>query len=116
MGSTWRFGGDELLKNICIFIFIFGSQSLYLCGCLSFPHCRLQFPILQENLDVYLGLQQFIVTTGTGVTLFIPLSFTCRLAAMFALQTYPLRAFSRHFYPKRLTISTFVEGETIYQT
>lgn len=26
----------------------------------------LQFPVLQENLDVYMGLQQFIVTTGTS--------------------------------------------------
>lgn len=26
----------------------------------------LKFPVLQENLDVYLGLQQFIVTTGTS--------------------------------------------------
>lgn len=26
----------------------------------------LQFPVLQENLDVYMGLQQFIITTGTS--------------------------------------------------
>ncbi len=26
----------------------------------------LKFPVLQENLDVYMGLQQFIVTTGTS--------------------------------------------------
>ena len=26
----------------------------------------LKFPVLQENLDVYMGLQQFIVTAGTS--------------------------------------------------
>lgn len=28
-----------------------------------------KFPVLQENLDVYMGLQQFIVTTGTSKSL-----------------------------------------------
>lgn len=30
------------------------------------PFFLLKFPVLQDNLDVYLGLQQFIVTTGTS--------------------------------------------------
>ncbi|XP_077590273.1 exportin-6 [Stigmatopora nigra] len=36
------------------------------------------FPILQENLDVYLGLQQFIVTTGTSRRLNITAENDCR--------------------------------------
>ncbi|XP_056435867.1 exportin-6 [Gadus chalcogrammus] len=36
------------------------------------------FPILQENLDVYLGLQQFIVTTGTVGRLNISAENDCR--------------------------------------
>ncbi|CAL8273014.1 unnamed protein product [Lota lota] len=36
------------------------------------------FPILQENLDVYLGLQQFIVTTGTVRRLNISAENDCR--------------------------------------
>uniref|UniRef100_A0A3Q3K7P5 Importin N-terminal domain-containing protein n=1 Tax=Monopterus albus TaxID=43700 RepID=A0A3Q3K7P5_MONAL len=36
------------------------------------------FPVLQENLDVYLGLQQFIVTTGTGRRLTITAENDCR--------------------------------------
>ncbi|KAJ8250881.1 hypothetical protein GJAV_G00214310 [Gymnothorax javanicus] len=36
------------------------------------------FPVLQENLDVYLGLQQFIVTTGTGRRLNITAENDCR--------------------------------------
>lgn len=33
---------------------------------LFIPLFSLKFPVLQENLDVYMGLQQFIVTTGTS--------------------------------------------------
>uniref|UniRef100_A0A667Y2R7 Exportin 6 n=1 Tax=Myripristis murdjan TaxID=586833 RepID=A0A667Y2R7_9TELE len=36
------------------------------------------FPVLQENLDVYLGLQQFIVTTGTSRRLNITAENDCR--------------------------------------
>ncbi|CAL1589077.1 unnamed protein product [Knipowitschia caucasica] len=36
------------------------------------------FPVLQENLDVYLGLQQFIVTTGTSRRLNISAENDCR--------------------------------------
>ncbi|XP_069036853.1 exportin-6 [Lepisosteus oculatus] len=36
------------------------------------------FPVLQENLDVYLGLQQFIVTTGTTRRLNITAENDCR--------------------------------------
>ncbi|KAG5831910.1 hypothetical protein ANANG_G00285420 [Anguilla anguilla] len=36
------------------------------------------YPVLQENLDVYLGLQQFIVTTGTGRRLNITAENDCR--------------------------------------
>uniref|UniRef100_A0ACB8FLN7 Exportin-6 n=1 Tax=Sphaerodactylus townsendi TaxID=933632 RepID=A0ACB8FLN7_9SAUR len=36
------------------------------------------FPVLQENLDVYLGLQQFIVTSGTGHRLNITAENDCR--------------------------------------
>ncbi|KAG7459781.1 hypothetical protein MATL_G00214320 [Megalops atlanticus] len=36
------------------------------------------FPVLQENLDVYLGLQQYIVTTGTGRRLNITAENDCR--------------------------------------
>ncbi|XP_066546307.1 exportin-6 [Amia ocellicauda] len=36
------------------------------------------FPVLQDNLDVYLGLQQFIVTTGTGRRLNITAENDCR--------------------------------------
>lgn len=35
----------------------------------------LKFPVLQENLDVYMGLQQFIVTTGTSKQCFFEVSF-----------------------------------------
>ncbi|ETE70193.1 Exportin-6 [Ophiophagus hannah] len=37
-----------------------------------------KFPVLQENLDVYLGLQQFIVTSGTGHRLNITAENDCR--------------------------------------
>ena len=30
-----------------------------------------QFPVLQDNLEVYLGLQQFIVSAGSGRLSFI---------------------------------------------
>lgn len=33
---------------------------------LLIPFFLLKFPVLQDNLDVYLGLQQFIVTTRTS--------------------------------------------------
>ncbi|XP_058012882.1 exportin-6 isoform X2 [Ahaetulla prasina] len=36
------------------------------------------FPVLQENLDVYLGLQQFVVTSGTGHRLNITAENDCR--------------------------------------
>uniref|UniRef100_A0A8C6WUQ3 Exportin 6 n=1 Tax=Neogobius melanostomus TaxID=47308 RepID=A0A8C6WUQ3_9GOBI len=36
------------------------------------------FPVLQENLDVYMGLQQFIVTTGTSRRLNISAENDCR--------------------------------------
>ncbi|KAK5856463.1 hypothetical protein PBY51_008055 [Eleginops maclovinus] len=36
------------------------------------------FPVLQDNLDVYLGLQQFIVTTGTSRRLTITAENDCR--------------------------------------
>uniref|UniRef100_A0A3P8WA05 Exportin 6 n=1 Tax=Cynoglossus semilaevis TaxID=244447 RepID=A0A3P8WA05_CYNSE len=36
------------------------------------------FPVLQENLDVYMGLQQFIVTTGTSRRLNITAENDCR--------------------------------------
>lgn len=36
------------------------------------------FPVLQENLDIYLGLQQFIVTTGTNRRLNITAEADCR--------------------------------------
>uniref|UniRef100_A0A8C2XSS3 Exportin 6 n=1 Tax=Cyclopterus lumpus TaxID=8103 RepID=A0A8C2XSS3_CYCLU len=36
------------------------------------------FPVLQDNLDVYLGLQQFIVTTGTSRRLNISAENDCR--------------------------------------
>uniref|UniRef100_A0A3Q1HEJ9 Importin N-terminal domain-containing protein n=1 Tax=Anabas testudineus TaxID=64144 RepID=A0A3Q1HEJ9_ANATE len=36
------------------------------------------FPVLQENLDVYLGLQQFIATTGTSRRLNITAENDCR--------------------------------------
>ncbi|XP_041673092.1 exportin-6 [Cheilinus undulatus] len=36
------------------------------------------FPVLQENLDVYMGLQQFIVTTGTTRRLNITAENDCR--------------------------------------
>ncbi|XP_023654269.1 exportin-6 [Paramormyrops kingsleyae] len=36
------------------------------------------FPLLQENLDVYLGLRQFIITTGTGRRLNITAENDCR--------------------------------------
>uniref|UniRef100_A0A3Q1FV37 Exportin 6 n=1 Tax=Acanthochromis polyacanthus TaxID=80966 RepID=A0A3Q1FV37_9TELE len=42
------------------------------------PFFSLQFPVLQENLDVYLGLQQFIVTTGTSRRLNITAENDCR--------------------------------------
>lgn len=54
---------------------------------LFIPLFSLKFPVLQENLDVYMGLQQFIVTTGTSEKLsflfskflsLYPLSFLLR--------------------------------------
>ncbi|XP_068003434.1 exportin-6 isoform X4 [Melanerpes formicivorus] len=36
------------------------------------------FPVLQENLEVYLGLQQFVVTSGTGPRLNITAENDCR--------------------------------------
>ena len=33
--------------------------------------CFFQFPVLQDNLEVYLGLQQVIVTSGSGKLSFI---------------------------------------------
>ncbi|XP_070269532.1 exportin-6 isoform X3 [Myotis yumanensis] len=36
------------------------------------------FPVLQDNLDVYLGLQQFIVTSGSGHRLNITAENDCR--------------------------------------
>ncbi|KAG9327929.1 hypothetical protein JZ751_017258, partial [Albula glossodonta] len=36
------------------------------------------YPVLQENLDVYLGLRQFIVTTGTGQRLTVTAENDCR--------------------------------------
>lgn len=41
------------------------------CYCLPSPRITVssslfQFPVLQDNLEVYLGLQQFVVTSGTG--------------------------------------------------
>lgn len=33
---------------------------------MSFLWVYKQFPVLQEDLDIYLGLQQFIVTTGSS--------------------------------------------------
>ncbi|KAK1799222.1 hypothetical protein P4O66_007479, partial [Electrophorus voltai] len=36
------------------------------------------FPVLQEDLDIYLGLQQFIVTTGTNRRLNITAEADCR--------------------------------------
>uniref|UniRef100_A0A3Q2EBD0 Exportin 6 n=1 Tax=Cyprinodon variegatus TaxID=28743 RepID=A0A3Q2EBD0_CYPVA len=36
------------------------------------------FPVLQENLDVYLGLRQFIITTGSGRRLNITAENDCR--------------------------------------
>ncbi|XP_062340396.1 exportin-6 isoform X1 [Osmerus eperlanus] len=36
------------------------------------------FPVLQENLDVYLGLQQFIITSGTSRRLNITAENDCR--------------------------------------
>ncbi|NWV08341.1 XPO6 protein, partial [Ptilonorhynchus violaceus] len=36
------------------------------------------FPVLQDNLEVYLGLQQFVVTSGTGPRLNITAENDCR--------------------------------------
>ncbi|EMP40835.1 Exportin-6 [Chelonia mydas] len=36
------------------------------------------FPVLQDNLEVYLGLQQFVVTSGTGQRLNITAENDCR--------------------------------------
>ncbi|KAI3359285.1 hypothetical protein L3Q82_002800 [Scortum barcoo] len=53
---------DVIILCLSFSLFIFSSK----------------FPVLQENLDVYMGLQQFIVTTGTSRRLNISAENDCR--------------------------------------
>lgn len=55
----------EMLLQFAFMLCFFGFlvfKSLFLC---------FQFPVLQDNLEVYLGLQQFIVTSASGKLAFI---------------------------------------------
>lgn len=47
---------------VCWYITVAASFFIFLFS--------LKFPVLQENLDVYMGLRQFIVTSGTSKEIF----------------------------------------------
>lgn len=70
--------GDGITSLPCVLYF--GEFLMFLSArfCQTFTHnteqqfvVSFKFPVLQENLDVYMGLQQFIVTTGTSKSSFL---------------------------------------------
>lgn len=60
--DLYCFNVKMLLKLAFMVFVLFCFKSLFLC---------FQFPVLQDNLEVYLGLQQFIVTSGSGKLVFL---------------------------------------------